>query len=309
VSEHRAPGTETLVLALPGQGSLKAGAGAPWQDHEAFAVVRAIGELAGTDVARLLTTAPDDDLVATQNAQLATFALSLCVLEATGLSKRAAYAVGHSLGEYTALVAAGLLDLAEGTRLVGVRGAAMRAAADAVAGGLVAVIGGDLDTARLACASVAGLSIANVNGPGQIVLGGDDRALGELEANAKALGFRRAIRLKVDGAFHTSLMAPAIGPLTDALASARFVPGHARVVANVDGAVHEDPADWPALLVRQLVEPVRFDTCVEALPAGATVVECGAGNVLNGLITRIRDDVVVTSICEPDDLASLGVDR
>jgi [acyl-carrier-protein] S-malonyltransferase len=305
VSEHRTPAPGSLVLAFPGQGSLREGAGLPWQGTEAFAVVHTIGEIAGVDVARLLTVAPEDELVATQSAQLATFALSLCVLEATGLAKRASYAVGHSLGEYTALVAAGLLDLADGTRLVGVRGAAMRAAADASPGGLVAVIGGDLDAAERACAAVDGLSIANVNGPGQIVLGGGDRALAELEANVRDYGFRRAIRLKVDGAFHTSLMAPAIGELATALASVRFVPGHARVVANVDGAVHDDPADWTDLLLRQLVEPVRFDACVGALPSGAVVVECGAGSVLKGLISRIRDDVEVTSVTTPEDLASL----
>jgi [acyl-carrier-protein] S-malonyltransferase len=170
---------------------------------------------------------------------------------------------------------------------------------------LIALIGADLDAARRVCASVDGLWIANVNGPGQIVLGGGERAVGELEARSKSLGIRRTIRLRVGGGFHTPLMAPALGELRPALEAAVFVRGTATVLANVDGQPHDDPTDWPELLARQLVEPVRFDACVRALPEGAHVVECGPGSVLQGLITRIRGDVTVTSVGTPEELSRL----
>ena len=295
----------TTVLAFPGQGSLTPGVGAPWHDHASFAVVGSVSDAAGVDVAALLLAGTEADLVATENAQLATFALSLAVLDATGLADRAALALGHSLGEYTALVAAGVVARDAGARLVAIRGAAMRDAAAATPGGLVAMLGGDEAVALAACEVVPGASVANLNGPGQVVLGGTLETLAELAARAKELGFRRAIPLKVGGAFHTPLMAPAAAALLPALGDTAFSKGAMAVVANVDGAVHDDPAEWPSLLVRQLTSPVRFQQCVLALPSGARVVECGAGGVLQGLIARIRDDLDVVSVGVPDDLALL----
>ena len=267
-----------------------------------------VGEVAarsGHDLVHLLTSADESDLIATENAQLGTFALSLCVLEATGLQARSSIAFGHSLGEYTALVAAGLLDPMAATELVAIRGAAMGAAALAARGTLIALIGADLDVARRVCASIEGLWIANVNGPGQIVLGGGERSVAEREGRSKSLGVRRTIRLRVGGAFHTPLMSPALEELRPALDATAFHRGTATVFANVDGQAHDDPGDWPELLARQLVEPVRFDACVRALPADALVVECGPGSVLQGLISRIRDDVTVISVGSPEELSTL----
>jgi [acyl-carrier-protein] S-malonyltransferase len=295
----------SLVLAFPGQGSLLPGAGDPWASHAAFAAVEVIASASQVDVVTLLTSAGADELVQTDNAQLATFALSLCVLDATGLAPAAAIALGHSLGEYTALVAAGVVERRDGARLVAARGAAMLEASLAAAGGLVALIGGSLENATEACAAVEGLYLANLNGPGQIVVGGSHAALEDLAARVKELGFRRAIPLKVGGAFHTPLMALAAATLEPALASTTFDRGHACVVANVDGAAHEDPSDWPSLLLRQLTEPVQFEACVRALPTSAVVVECGAGSVLKGLIARIRDDLDVRSVSVPEDLGAL----
>jgi [acyl-carrier-protein] S-malonyltransferase len=297
----------TIVLAFPGQGSLAPGGGLPWSSHAAFAAVTAVSEATGVDVTSLVTTAGEDELVATENAQLATFALSLCILDATGLESLASLAIGHSLGEYTALVAAGTLTRLDGARLVAARGAAMRTAAAASPGGLVALLGGTLEDAQAACRLIDGLSLANVNGPGQVVVGGDQAALEEMVARAKELGFRRAIPLKVGGAFHTPLMAPAAAELEPALERASFSKTHAGVIANVDGALHDDPADWPGLLRRQLTEPVRFDACVASIPSGAIVVECGAGTVLQGLVRRMRTDLDVRSIGSPGDLALLEV--
>ena len=265
----------------------------------------AVSAATGIDVVTLLTKAGDDELVSTENAQIATFALSLCVLDATGLGPRASVALGHSLGEYTALVAAGVMPRAQGAQLVAARGAAMRDAASAAPGGLVALLGGSLEDAEAACREVDGLSLANLNGPGQIVVGGSLATLEVLASRAKELGFRRAIPLKVGGAFHTPLMAPAAAALEPALRATTFSQGHATVLANVDGAPHADPGEWAGLLLRQLTEPVRFDACVRALPSGAVVVECGAGSVIKGLIARIREDLDVLSVSTPDDLGQL----
>jgi [acyl-carrier-protein] S-malonyltransferase len=296
---------DELVLAFPGQGSLTPGVGVPWREHPAYAAVGAVSAETGTDVAALLETAPEDELVSTENAQLATFALSLCVLAATGLDDRATLALGHSLGEYTALVAAGVVAPGDGARLVAARGAAMRAAAEAAPGGLVALLGGTEALAVAACEAVPGLAVANLNGPAQVVVGGSTEVLEEVSSRAKELGFRRAIALRVGGAFHTPLMAPAATALAPALEQTSFAKGSMAVVANVDGAVHDDPAEWPALLLRQLTSAVRFEDAIRVLPAGATLVECGPGRVLQGLIARIRDDLQVVSVGVPDDLSAL----
>ncbi len=294
-----------LVLAFPGQGSLTVGAGAPWAAHPAFAAVTATTACVSTDVAALLLDADEDVLVSTDNAQIATFALSLCILDATGLAGRATLALGHSLGEYTALAAAGVLTREDAARLVEVRGAAMRDAALAEPGGLVALLGGDRARAEAACAEVDGLSIANLNGPGQVVVGGTLKAIAVLQERVKELGFRRAIPLRVSGAFHTPLMAPAAPALRSALEATTFAEGTAAVLANVDGTAHRDPGGWPSLLLRQLTQPVEFEACVLALPTRSVLVECGPGAVLKGLVARIRDDVEVRSVGVPEDLAGI----
>lgn len=298
-----------LVLAFPGQGSLSPGVGEPWRDTPAYRIVEEISASSGVDVSTLLCTGTAEEIVSTDRAQLCTFALSLCVLEATGLTASGGYAIGHSLGEYSALVAAGMLDRPAATRLVAARGEAMRAASAASPGGLAALLGAGEDVAERACKEVGELWIANLNGPGQVVVGGPLASLDRLERGARELGIRRVIRLKVDGAFHTPLMAPAADALSEVLAGVRFATGVRDVVANVDAAVHTDPAEWPGLLVRQLTEPVRFDAAVRSLPTGARVVECGPGKVLSGLIARIREDLVVHSVGVPGDLGALGVGR
>ena len=294
-----------LVAAFPGQGSLAPGVGAPWLHHVAFDAVLSVAEATGTDLAGLLVDGTEDELVSTRNAQLATFALSLCILDATGIAEQCGWMLGHSLGEYTAVVASSMVSRAEGVRLVDARGTAMLEASSAQPGGLVALIGGDAAAASAACELIPGLAVANHNGPGQIVIGGPNGALDELGARAKEFGFRRAIPLRVGGAFHTPLMAPAAMPLRAALDSTTFSAARATLVANVDGAAHPDPADWPRLLERQLTEPVDWERCISTLPLGATVVECGPGGVLAGLIRRIRDDLRCVVISAPQDLDQL----
>jgi [acyl-carrier-protein] S-malonyltransferase len=292
---------------FPGQGSQRSRMGRPWTGHPSWELVGDASDVTGRDLAYLLLDAGDQELTETRNAQLAAITLGLVILDAVErIGIEPTVCAGHSLGEYTALVAAGVLAREDGARLVAARGAAMRDAAATTAGGLVALIGGTLENAEAACAAIDGLFLANLNGPGQIVVGGDHDALDALGSRARELGFRRAIPLRVGGAFHTPLMAPAAAALGPWLAAAPFTNGHAQVVANVDGATHDEPADWPPLLLRQLTEPVRFDACVASLPAGAVVVECGPGRVLQGLIRRIRDDLDLRSVGEPSDLALLA---
>ena len=268
--------------------------------------MEAVSSAVGTDLVSLLVDGDEDELVSTRNAQLATYALSLAIFDAAGIAAAASWMLGHSLGEYTALVAAGVVSREDGSRLVEVRGTAMLDAATASPGGLVALIGGDRAAAGAACDAIPGLYVANRNGPGQIVLGGGTRALAELAQRARSLGFRRAIPLRVGGAFHTPLMAPAAPALAGALGATAFHRGTATVVANVDGAAHDDPGEWPELLARQLTEPVDFERSVHALPSDAVFVELGPGGVLCGLARRIRDDLRLVSVGAPEDLAELA---
>ena len=289
---------EALVLAFPGQGSLAPGAGDAWAAHAAFAAVDSVAQDAGVDVVRLLTKADEDELVSTENAQIATFALSLCVLDATGLAARARVVLGHSLGEYTALVAAGHRVAAPTARASSTaRGAAMRDAADSPPGGLVALLGGGIEEAEAACAAIDGLYLANLNGPGQIVVGGELATLEALVARAQGArlspGDPAQGRWRLPHAAHGTCRA---GARADPRARRRSERGHAIVLANVDGAPHEDPADWPALLLRQLTEPVRLRARASArFPRAPSSSSAAPGSVLKGLIARIREDLDVRS--------------
>jgi [acyl-carrier-protein] S-malonyltransferase len=280
---------DDCVVLFPGQGSISAHAGAPWTDSTHWSVVSRISEVAGVDVERLLLAADDPDVVRTDHAQLATFALSLVShLELLDRGVRARYLLGHSLGEFSALVAAGLLSLDEGARLIGVRGSAMAGAARELAGSMVALMGAD-DGAREALSRVADVWIANVNGPGQIVVSGTVDGLAQLLERHRELGWRRATALNVGGAFHSPLMAPAQGALDDALDATTWGSTESTVIANVDGRVHADPAEWRELLSRQLTAPVQFLDAVTALPDSVTTtIEMAPAGVLTGLTKRIR---------------------
>ena len=218
--------------------------GAPWRDHPAWPLVDKLSEATGRDVGELLVDADAETLKATRNAQLAAFALSLVVLYAarsSGLEYVTVAAVaGHSLGEYTALVAAGALDPEGGARLVAARGDAMQAAADASPGTMAAVLGLDLDLVARACSGVEGAWPANDNAPGQVVVAGTAAGVEAAGEAAKALGAKRVMALAVGGAFHSPLMAAAQGRLDAALDAAHFHDATVDVVANVDATVHRD---------------------------------------------------------------------
>ena len=300
-----------LAFTFPGQGSQRPAMGASWAGHASFELVAHASEVVGFDVAQLLLEADQETLTRTSNAQLATFVASLVVLDAAErLGLEPAACAGHSLGEYTALVATGALSYEDGLRLVCERGAAMQDAADQRAGTMMAVLGLDDDDVAAACQRGEGEAwVANYNAPGQVVIAGDPDALQDVAAIAKSLGAKRVLAFPVGGAFHTPFMAPARDRLRKALATVTFREGEPVVVANVDARAHPDPADWPGLLSAQLCGPVRWRQSLATMhAAGArTFVELGPGGVLTGLVKRALPVEGVTGIAvtTPDDLEAL----
>lgn len=299
-----------LALLFPGQGSQRPQMGAPWAGHPSWAVVERLSDATGRDVAHLLTEADADTLRATRNAQLATFAVSLVVLyaaRATGLDYVPVAAVaGHSLGEYTALVAAGALGAEAGARLVAERGEAMQEAADHAEGTMAAVLGLEADEVGRACAGVDGAWPANDNAPGQVVIAGTPPAVEAAAAAARTLGAKRVVPLAVGGAFHSPLMAPAQTRLDRALRDAHFHDAAMDLVANVDARAHRD--GFAELLSRQLVSPVRWRESLETLDrAGVThFLELGPGTELSGMVKRTVAGAARANVATPDDLDRLG---
>ena len=280
---------DDVVALFPGQGSLSGGAGTAWRESAHWAVVDRVSEAAEVDVTDLLLNASDEDVVRTDRAQIATFALSLVGYhELLDRGLRPRYLLGHSLGEFSALVASGLLSVEDGARLIAVRGAAMARAAEEIEGTMVAVMGGD----EGALDNLYGLTdawVANINGTGQIVLSGTRGGVDYVLANHKELGWRRATPLAVGGAFHSPLMASAQRDLDEALERVRWNDTDHVLIANVDARPHSDAASWRDLLSRQLTSPVQFVDATLALPDHVvTTVEMPPAGVLTGLTKRIR---------------------
>jgi [acyl-carrier-protein] S-malonyltransferase len=298
-----------LVFTFPGQGSQRSEMGRSWVDHPSWEVVDEGSTVAGRSLADLLLRTPMDELTLTANAQMATFVQSLVVLDAVerlGLSPGAC--AGHSLGEYTALVAAGALSFEEGLGLVATRGDAMARAIEDAPGTMAALMGISDDDAEAACSRAEGdCWVANYNAPGQVIIAGTSDAVARVSELARGMGARRVMAIPVGGAFHTPLMGGARPALRKALGSATFVRPEVPVVANVDARAHEDPSDWPALLSAQLCAPVRWRQTIETLAGlGATTfVELGPGGVLTGLAKRVAPDVRALSVATPDDLDAL----
>ncbi len=284
------PFNDHVVALFPGQGSLSPGAGVAWHTSRHWEIVERIAKVTDVDVDRLLTLADDEEVVRTDNAQLATFALSMVGYgELLDCDIRPRYLLGHSLGEFSALVASGLLSVDEGARLIAVRGAAMARAAAAEDGSMIALMGGDAG-ARDALDDLDGIWLANVNGTGQLVVSGTRAALDDLLVRHRELGWRRASPLPVGGAFHSPLMAPAQEELDRALDVTTWGSTDAVLVANVDGTVHTSADDWRLLLSRQLTSPVEFLDATLALPEVVTTsIELPPGGVLTGLTRRIRE--------------------
>lgn len=298
-----------LVFTFPGQGSQRPGMGAPWTDHPSWELVTDATEAADRDVAYLLLEADQAELTQTRNAQLACFTLSMVVLDAierTGLAPVAA--AGHSLGEYSALVAVGALPFDDGVRLVAERGEAMQMAAEDRPGTMAAVLGLDVEQVWVACRRAdAEVWVANDNAPGQVVIAGEAEGVARAGEIAKELGAKKIMAFPVGGAFHTPLMAGARTRLRKAIANCRFTDCEVPVVANVDATAHREAEDWPALLSAQLSSPVLWRQTLSEIGAlGAThVVEVGPGGVLTGMAKRGLAGVTTLPVGTPEDVDKL----
>ncbi len=301
--------TGQLAFTFPGQGSQKPGMGQPWVDQPSWELIDEASDACGRDVGKLLLDSDADELKLPRNTQLATFMLSMVVLDAierVGLEP--SIVAGHSLGEYTALTAVGAIDFADAVNIVSIRGEAMQDAADANPGTMLALLGIEDDDADAACRRADGDAwVANYNAPGQIVIAGEAKALERAAAAAKELGCKRVIALAVGGAFHTPYMAPARDRLRAAIASARLTDLTVPVVANIDARAHTLAADWSTLLSAQLVSPVRWKQSVQTMAdAGVTTfLELGPGSVLTGMAKRIVPDARAIAVSTPEEVDKL----
>ncbi len=294
------------ALICPGQGAQKVGMGKDLCMHSKAArdIFDSASRALGFDITKTCFEGPEDELNRTDVAQpaiLTTTMASLAVMKEKGQLKndRIAVCAGLSLGEYSALCYAGALEFEDAVKLVRSRGRYMQEACDAEPGGMLSLLGADVEKARMICekAAEAGeISIANLNCPGQVVISGETAAIEEAEKIAGSFGVRRAIRLKVAGAFHSALMKPAGDKLARDLAKVNFTAPKIPVPANVTGEPHGDsPDETRKLLEQQVSNPVYWEKCIRwILEQGiAGFYEPAPGNVLAGLMKKIEPSVVV----------------
>ena len=302
------------AFIFPGQGAQAVGMGADAYrgSPAARAVFDEADSVLGVPLSRLILEGPAEELVRSHNAQPAILCVSIAMLRAAeerlgAAMPRPAFAAGHSVGEYAALVAAGALPLAEALRLVRKRGEFMQEACETTPSGMAALIGLTLEPALQACDGT-GAQVANVNSAEQIVLGGPNAALERAIENAKEAGARRAIPLDVAGAFHTEVMRPAqetmAGVLDEAPLSAAAVP----VVANTTALPVESAEDVRAELGSQLCGCVYWQQSMELMAAGGVdrFVEFGPGKVLTGLSRRIAPDAAALAVPDLDAIGALA---
>lgn len=310
------------AFTFPGQGSQAVGMGKELADAypEARAVFAEIDEALGEKLSTVIFEGPEETLTLTANAQPALMAVSMAlirVLEARGLDVKqsASYVAGHSLGEYSALCAAGMFTIADTARLLRIRGNAMQAAVPAGQGAMAAIIGlehGDVDAVCAQAAKLGAVQIANDNGGGQLVISGLKPAVEAAAAAATEKGAKRALMLPVSAPFHSSLMQPAADAMREALAGVQKLAPVVPVVANVRAAPVSDPDEIARLLVEQVTGQVRWRETVAwfAQNGVTTLAEIGAGKVLTGLARRIDRSVTGLNVAGPADidpfLAAIG---
>ncbi len=303
------------ALLFPGQGSQQVGMGR--ELFEASAAARAVFEEAdaalGFALSKLCFEGPESELVLTANTQPAILTCSIAALAAWRERGEVAFdvALGHSLGEFSALVATGALRFADAVELVRLRGQAMQEAVPAGAGGMAAIFGVPADELEALCAEAAQgevVSPANENGGGQIVVAGNAAAVDRLIALAKSRK-ARAIPLKVSAPFHCALMQPAAQRLADALADVTIGPMSAPVITNVEAEPNADPARVAALLVKQVTHRVRWEASITRAAALGVeaAAEVGHGKVLAGLVKRIAPAMRVDACGSPADIDVLRV--
>ncbi|HEY7707922.1 MAG TPA: ACP S-malonyltransferase [Gaiellaceae bacterium] len=289
-----------VAFCFPGQGSLEEGMGREiaLAVPEAMEIYRLGSEASGLDLQKLCFESPIDDLVKTEVQQPALVATSLAVLaalKARGIAPD--YVVGHSVGEFAAIAAANSIDEAEAIGLVRERGLAMAEAARESDGTMAAILGLDDEVVEELCAEIEGVWPANYNCPGQIVVSGEEGAVEKLIHKATQLGARRAVKLKVSGAFHSPLVEKAAEMLKPAVERVRFHDTAAPFMSTVTAKI--EPAQRMAgLLVSQVTAPVKFTQAAQGLVKEGvkTFVEVGPGNVLSGLLKRIDKTVKAVSV-------------
>ena len=307
----------TIAFTFPGQGSQAVGMGKDLADAfpEAAAVFSEVDEALGEALTDVMWNGPDDALTLTANAQPALMAVSLAamrVLEARGLdlAKSVSYVAGHSLGEYSALAAAGSLTVADAARLLRIRGRAMQEAVPVGEGAMAALLGLDLEAAAKVAAEAAQgavCEVANDNADGQVVISGHRAAIERAVDIAKAAGAKRAVLLPVSAPFHCSLMAPAAEAMAEALASVEIKAPKVPLVANVVAGPVSDPGEIRDNLIAQVTGSVRWRESVSWLAANGvtTLVEIGSGKVLTGLARRIARELETAVVNGPDDIDPL----
>lgn len=303
-----------IAFIFPGQGSQRVGMGQSLA--EAYPIVRetfAEADAAlGGPLSRMCFEGPEDTLTLTENTQPAILAMSVAVcrlLGARGVGPD--FVAGHSLGEYSANVAAGTFAFADALRIVRRRGRYMQEAVPVGEGAMAAIIGAEADAVARACAEAAGeqiVSPANLNAPGQIVIAGHRDAVARAGERAKALGARRVVPLNVSAPFHCALMAPAEARLAPELRALAVSQPHVPIVANVDAQPKRTAAEAIEALIRQVSAPVRWEEVVRRLASSGvrTYVEVGPGAVLAGLVRKIDLDACVVSVEDERGLTELA---
>jgi [acyl-carrier-protein] S-malonyltransferase len=306
------------AFIFPGQGSQSVGMGAALAEASRAArdVFGEVDEALGQNLFRLMRDGPDEELKLTENAQPAIMAHSLAVFRAltkdggVELAKAASFVAGHSLGEYSALCAAGAFNLSTTARLLKLRGRAMQAAVPVGRGAMAALLGADLDLAQKiadAAAQSEVCAVANDNDPSQVVLSGHKGAIDRAIAMAKEMGAKRAVPLPVSAPFHCSLMQPAADAMADALGQTEIGAPAVPLYANVTAHPLSDPDRIRELLVEQVTGMVRWrESIAEMAAAGVEeFVELG-GKVLGSMVKRIAPDAKVTSVVTIEDIEALA---
>jgi len=302
-----------IAFLFPGQGAQKVGMGRALADaypicRETFAEADAA---LGEPLSRIIFDGPEDQLTLTENTQPAILAVSTAaarLLASRGFAP--AFVAGHSLGEYSANVAAGTFAFGDALRLVRRRGRYMQEAVPAGEGAMAAILGLDAELVAQACAEAANgevVSPANLNGGGQIAIAGTQAAVARAGERAKALGAKRVIPLAVSAPFHCALMKPAEDRLAPELRAIEAHTPRVPIVANVDAEPKRDAPSAIEALVRQVSSPVRWEAVVRRLASEGvtTYVEVGPGTVLSGLVRKIHREATVVNFGGPDDLAGI----
>lgn len=297
-----------IAFLYPGQGSQHAGMGSAWRQHESWELVVEASDTTGRDIGNLLLEASDDELKETRNSQLATFVSSMVAFDAVSrLGIETSGHAGHSLGEYTALAASGVLDFADAVRLVAERGEAMQAAADANDGTMAAIIGLDDPDVEAAVDPIDDVSVANYNTPGQVVIAGSPAGVEAGGVACKEAGAKRVLPLTVGGAFHTPQMSSAQDRLDKALSQVDFREPDHPVYANVDATRHTTADVWQQLLHDQLTGSVRWCQTLNNMAEDGfeTFVEIGPGSALSGMVKRTIRSATRLNVSAPSDLDAL----